>query len=642
MAFWDRLLGKPPSDRIDGYEPTIPTYKDPWSDPGIVRQLARHVEISRVDSEAFNLDSFKNELTGIGDWSQDKTFGGKRGGPDFEVAFLPGIACENRWRGSDLGGRIVETIPDEMTREGWDLTIQPSEGDGEPDDKEDDFPPEGGDPMAAGLAPPAPKNPKPIPEADEESTEQIEELDGLLEKLGAADAFWQALCYERAYGGGAILIGADDGMDDLSTPLNEDAVKSVRFLNPVSGGWDGELVAWSYYRDLNSPNYGMPEIYMLRNLGVPIASMPAPGSSYTPVSPDASILGSTKNLGYGPLVQWVHESRLLVFPGISVSHRARVQMRGWGDSVFMRVDRVLSQYDQTWGGVANLLTDFSQGVLKVDQLSQMLGANNKSGSKNLLTRARMLQMTRSISRILLIDKLEDFSRDTASLAGIAETMQQFALRLAAAADMPVALLMGQAPAGLNATGASDIRFFYDRVAARQKKRLLPQLRRLIKLLMLSKEGPTGGVEPEKWTVEHNSLYQMTDLEKAQLRNTTAQTDQIYISQGVLSAEEVAASAFGGTEWSMERTIDFEGRQEMADLDAADKEARAKAMLEGAKKPPGGDPGGGTPPTPGGDKPPSAPGHTVKVEITPSGKSDAGTEPISKPFGEKVFNGIILD
>jgi phage-related protein (TIGR01555 family) len=358
------------------------------------------------------------------------------------------------------------------------------------------------------------------------------------------------------------LIGADDGQEDLSKPLNEDAVTTIRHLTAFTGGWDGELVAWSYYRDPTQPKYGRPEIYMLRNVGVPASAGMGVGEA-AKSAPNRSIT-------------WVHESRLIVFSGPAVSRESRIQMRGWGDPVFTRIDQVLSHYDQTWGGVANLMTDFSQGVLKVGGLLESMGGNNKNPTRNLSARALALNMSRSISRVMLVDAdKEDFKRDI---------LQQFALRLAAAADMPVALLMGQAPAGLNATGASDIRFFYDRVAAKQRNRLLPQLNRLVRLVFKSKEGPTAGTEPDKWNITFRSLYQLSELEKATLRKTVAETDAIYISNQVLTPEEVAASTFGGSEWSMERTIDMQAREEMADQDARDKEAMAKAMLEAAKNP----------------------------------------------------------
>ncbi len=594
MAWWN--FWRPRVDKLDGYAPTAPRHDDPWTTPEVLTAIE-----TRARMDGFNADGFKNELTGIGDWNRDKMLGGRQGGPDFNVYLLSGVDCENRWRGSDLGGRIIETIPDEMTREGWDIQIQPAKED---DEKTDAFPDQQQPPPGP---PPFEQGPKPLPAMDDSGTDMAEAIAGKLEELGADDIFWEALSYERAYGGAAILIGADDG-NDLSKPLDENNVREVRHLTAFRGGWDGELIAWSYYNDPKEPSYGYPETYMLRNLGTPIARLPVPGErlNVEPLPPQ------TSSYNVAGLLYWVHESRLLIFPGVAVSRRARTQMRGWGDSIFTRVDQVLSQYDQTWGGIANLMSDFSQGVLKIDGLAETMAGNNKSGTRTLQNRALGLQLARSISRIMLIDAEEEFSRDTVNLGGIADVLQQFALRLAAAADMPVTLLMGQSPAGLNATGASDIRFFYDRIAAKQKKRMLPQLRKLIRLIMLSADGPTDGQEPEKWSITFRPLYQMTDAEQADIRLKVAQTDQIYINAQVLSPEEVAASAFGGSEWTMERQIDFDGREEMAKQAELDKAKQEKAAKEAMNKP---KPGESSQPGEDEDKPANG-GHKVTVEIAP--------------------------
>jgi phage-related protein (TIGR01555 family) len=543
-------------DRVDGYAPADAPSKDPWRDPAIVEQIEKR---ARMDAD--NLDGFRNELTGIGHYLRDKTMGGRSGPMLFDVPTLTYRECGDRWRGSDLGSRIVETVPDEMTREGWEVVIQPDEDEQE-DERADAFGAPG-KPAAGGIQPDLastlPKPRVPLDEPDDESAEIAEEVDGILEELCASDRLWEALCYERGFGGGAVLIGADDGMEDLSQPLDEDSITEVRHLTSFRGGWDGELVAWSYYRDPTEPKFGEPEIYMLRNTAIP--SLPAPG-------------GTGNQKAYDPGLKWIHESRLLVFSSTSPSREVKTQLRGWGDSIFTRVDEVLSHYGQTWGGIANLMTDFSQSILKIKDLAQSMAANNRAGTKNLTNRSLALNMARSISRILLIDSEEEFSRDTVSLSGVAEVLQQFALRLAAAADMPVSLLMGQAPAGLNATGASDIRFFYDRIASRQRKRLGPQLKRLVRLILKSDKGPTKGKEPERWNIKFRSLYQMTELEKAQVRKTVAETDAIYITNQVLTPEEVAASAYGGSEWSMERTIDFKGREVMAQQEAENQEAMA--------------------------------------------------------------------
>lgn len=526
-------------------------------------------------------DGYVNQYTGIGDYNKDRMLGGRLGGMlDFVVREFTQADAEARWRGSDLGCRLIEAIPDEMTREGWELAVQPAEDEKakpevgkkpKPGDKpkkparEDAF--GAPDPMAA-LMGEAPKNPKPIEPADDGPQQICEDVEAKMEELCAAEAVTRALQYERAYGGAVILLGIDDGVGDLTKPLDEENIKTLDWLNVFGGGRDGEAIAWSYYNDPRSKKFGQPEVYQIRNL-CPIGMPAIPGQQRPKMS-------KVKETTF-----YVHESRLLVFPGTAVSMRSRIQQYGWGDSIFTRIDEVLTQYSQTWGGVANLMSQFHIDVLKMSGLNIGMAGGDKSTGKSvanpLTNRAHQINMTKSIARMLVIDAEEEFLRETASLAGVHEVLREFAVRLAAAADMPVTLLMGTSPGGMNATGESDIRFFYDRIGARQKRFLLPILRRLYRLVMLSKEGPTQGEEPEKWNLKFNPLRQLSELEQAELRKTVADTDKVYIDSGVLTPEEVAASAYGGSEWSMERTIDFEGREEMAEQDAADMdEKKAKA------------------------------------------------------------------
>jgi phage-related protein (TIGR01555 family) len=394
---------------------------------------------------------------------------------------------------------------------------------------------------------------------DDESSKIVEALEQKSRELNLLQVLRDALCYERAYGGAAVLLGVDDGEKDLTKPLDESKIKSITHLNTFRGGWDGEVIQWRPYNDMRKPKYGMPEMYMLRNLGVQIATPAAPGESNFTQLPMP--VGPT-----GSMIFYVHESRLIIFPGTAVSHQARTQMRGWGDSVFTRVDEVLNQYSQTWGSISNLMTDWAQGVLRMSGLADALaGPDGEGGTGQIRRRLVAIQMSKSMAKTLLLDKDEEFKREVTPLSGIAEVLEQFSLRLAAAADMPVSLLLGQAPAGLNATGASDIRFFYDRVAAKQRNRLLPPLYRLYRLMMLAKDGPTKGVEPARWSIELNPLWQPTESEEIEMRNKQAQTDQIYIANGVLTPEEVAASRFGGSQYSTNTVLDLEERQAMSEM-----------------------------------------------------------------------------
>jgi phage-related protein (TIGR01555 family) len=219
----------------------------------------------------------------------------------------------------------------------------------------------------------------------------------------------------------------------------------------------------------------------------------------------------------------------------------------------------------SWGGAAHLLSDFSQAVYKIKGLAELIAANE---DETIINRFRIIDLARSLVRAVVIDADEDFERKTTPMSGVPEVLDRFSTRMAAAAQMPVTLMMGQSPAGLNATGASDIRFFYDTIKAKQTKHLVPPLERVLTLIFKAKEGPTKGKEPEKWSIKPRPLWQLTEKEQAEVRKLQAETDEIYINSQVAAPEEIAISRFGGDKYSTETVIDFESRKEMADATQA--------------------------------------------------------------------------
>jgi hypothetical protein len=74
-------------------------------------------------------------------------------------------------------------------------------------------------------------------------------------------------------------------------------------------------------------------------------------------------------------------------------------------------------------------------------------------------------------------------------------------------------------------------------------------------ILLSKEGPTQGRLPESWRVSFNPLFELNEREMADVRARTAAVDGRYIQLGVLTPQEVADARYGGSEWSMEMTLD---------------------------------------------------------------------------------------
>jgi phage-related protein (TIGR01555 family) len=513
------------------------------------------------------IDSFVNTLTGIGSLTRDKLVAGAT----TEVRPLSSYDCEQRWRGDPLGGALVEKHPRAMMREGWEINIQPT--DDEDADRNRRLPP-----GAAALAKMAQdaqsrgevnrarqlrafvRDAAPVPR-DSDGVRISEALMEQQRRLGLNAALYQALCFERCYGGAVVYVAAQDGRQPWE-PLDETAIETITHLTAFAGGIDGEAVGYSWYpRLLADAKYGVPRLYQLRNIGTPVVDLPAPGEVIKWPTGAASVTA-------GDLLHYVHESRLLVFGGPLTSRRARTANYGWGDSVFIRVDEVLSQYGQSWGAVAHLLTDWAQGVLKIPGLMQMIAEKQESLIQD---RAVTLDMSRSIARVMLLDGGqggvggEEFKREVTPLSGLDGVLVQLAVRVAASADMPVTILMGQSPAGLNATGDSDHRTFNDTCAGMQERGLTPAVERLTRLQLLAKDGPTQGREPERWTIEMRPLWQMTEAEKATIRKTIADRDAIEIDRGIVTPEEVAISRHGGSKWSMDTVIDLNERRAMREV-----------------------------------------------------------------------------
>lgn len=380
----------------------------------------------------------------------------------------------------------------------------------------------------------------------------------------------RAMYYGRAFGGAGIYLGLEDGLP-LNRPVNEKGIRSLTHATVYS---PRELRAKTYYADPLAPRYGEVATYDLQPLGTP------PGAISTLVT--------------------IHESRILRVPGADTTPLAALTNvnPGWNDSIFVRLAQVINDFQAGWQGASILLTDFSTPTLKLKGLAKALAGANKD-EISIVQRARMLELCRSIARVSIVDADgEEYKRETTTVTGLAELLDKLALRLAAAIKYPVSLLMGQAPAGLNATGDSEIRWFYDQVKAEQKRVLKPLAKRWTRMLMLAKDGPTGGIEPKNWNIDFPELWQLTEKEQVEVHFQQAQADQLMVQNQVVTPEEIARSRFGGDTYSTRTVIDLDLRDRMAAEEDQQQERldptpavdpNVAAKLAGAPSPPGGQP-----------------------------------------------------
>jgi phage-related protein (TIGR01555 family) len=519
-----------------------------------------------------HFDAWMNTTTGLGISGRDKSLAAT-----FDVDVVTAEDALTIWRGNPMAARIIETVPNECIRQGWDLSI----GDNEVPDRYQPPAPEelannaGAPVRPAGLSARQGKQDrrdawralmKKHPSAfarkmragvkaqhrrlDAEDAKPLQaSITKQLERLQVAALIREAMHYENAYGGSALLIGANDYTTDLRQPLDLRKVKSLDYLTPLEGR---ELIPLYYYNDPRAPKFGQPAVYQL-----------VPYIVGAPVDPGS----------YGPRVTQIHESRLLVFPGRRVSRRIMISSGtfGWGDSVLTRVIRALRAYDTGNQNAEVLLQDFAQAVYKVKGLADRIALDPNNA---LMESVMSIEIGRSICRAVVVDAEEEFERKSTSLAGYAELLQMLAQNLAAAAEHPLTILFGTSPAGLNATGASDIRWFYDRVASNQHMRVAPALLRVVEILIASM-----GEDPEETphTVCFKPLWQPTEKEVADMHYAQAQADAVYLDRDVVSPEEIALSRFGTDKFSLETHADFEARAAQEAVIAPIVDANPKPM-----------------------------------------------------------------
>ncbi|MBA3841190.1 MAG: DUF1073 domain-containing protein [Actinobacteria bacterium] len=497
-----------------------------------------------VDARA-RTDAWMNDLTGAGILGRDKTLG-SIGNVSFQPDVVSDIAALGLWRGDAIAARVIESVPNEALRQGWELQI----GDDEPPET---YKPPVPDPAKSMVAAPgsAPGKPPAFARKDEvdKGAKGLQEtISKQLQDLGLLAALKDAMCFQRAYGGGAILIGANDYTTDLREPLDLKRVKSVDWLTSLERR---ELIPRYFYNDPRAPKFGEPAIYQL----VP------------------TITGTPVDAEYHAQYMEVHESRLLIFPGIRVSRYAISQGgQGWGDSILSRVISALRDYQSAHQSGAQLLADFSQAVYTINGLSDLI---DQDGPGALMQRLVSVDVMRSTARAILVDANgEKFERQATPMSGFPEMLDRFSTRLAAACDMPLTLLMGQSPGGLNATGESDIRFFYDRVASVQALQVAPAILRMVEICLAA-----IGEDPDKvnHSVRFKSLWQPSEKESAEAHYTQAQADAVYITNQVVSPEEIALSRFGGDRFSYDTHIDFDAR--------ADQEAIVAPAVDADPTPP---------------------------------------------------------
>jgi phage-related protein (TIGR01555 family) len=355
---------------------------------------------------------------------------------------------------------------------------------------------------------------------DQETEAKILEA---LDELDANERIVDCLVWAGGFGGCALLLGCDDGRP-ASMPLIPERARKLEQLEVIDRRY---LSVNSWY--LDGPKRGQPETYSI---------------------------GNPSQVSRPYIV--IHETRLIMFGGARTSRLERARRGHWDHSRLQVAFEVIRTFSAGFKSVEVLLTDGPQGVYKVKNLANLIGSNRKTA---LQERLNEVELFRSTLRAMVVDSdQEDFTRQNFTFSGIPDVLEKLLVRLAMTFRMPVTKLAGTSPAGLNATGESDTRNWYDRLASEQPRKVGRPLRRLIQVLCATREGPTAGKPLDKLSIEFAPLWTLDPLAESQRRQNVANTDKVYFDMGAITPEEIALSRFGERGWQDGYKIDRELRE----------------------------------------------------------------------------------
>ncbi|MCM1236297.1 MAG: DUF1073 domain-containing protein, partial [Ruminococcus flavefaciens] len=147
-----------------------------------------------------------------------------------------------------------------------------------------------------------------------------------------------------------------------------------------------------------------------------------------------------------------------------------------------------------------------------------------------------------------------------TFTGLQEVYDSMCLDLSGASRIPVTKLFGRSPAGMNATGESDLRNYYDYVDTLRESVLKPILERVLPILCMSAWGAVPAeldiVFPPLWTPTAAEVAEIAAKKATAIRDMfqagllmadTAQKELKKLADetglfGSISDEEIAASA----------------------------------------------------------------------------------------------------
>jgi phage-related protein (TIGR01555 family) len=330
------------------------------------------------------------------------------------------------------------------------------------------------------------------------NAELIKKIEKAEKARGIYRIVYRALSMARLYGGSGIVLG--DGSNDVSKPLDYNLIArgGLSYVVPLSRL---ELGAERLELDPRSKYFGKPTAYVFR-----------------------TATGITS-------IDTMHPSRVIRFTGNEIPRAGLYENEVWGDSILDAIEIAIRSATAGQQGISSLIQEAAVDVMKIPGLMDRI--SDPRYLEAFRTRVNLAMSQKSINNALLLDASEEHTTKTLNFSSLNDIAALQILLVSGAADIPATRFLGQSPNGLNATGDSDIRNYYDGLSARQNLFIREPLQELLNALVVD---AIRAPYPDDLEWEFRPLWQMDEKERAEINKTNAETAKTYFDAGLIPTE----------------------------------------------------------------------------------------------------------
>ncbi len=334
------------------------------------------------------------------------------------------------------------------------------------------------------------------PAEDLEALERLEARHDIRREITAA------IRWARLYGGACALMVLRGQEDRLDEPLDMERIAPGDFRGLlVRDRVDGVEPGLETETDLDDPDFGLPMYYSFRT-------------------------------GDGALLR-VHHSRVLRFTGRDLPGAQEEAARYWGASELEHICEELEKRSATSANIARLVFQANVTTLKMSDFGEMLALGTEGQRRQVLEAVAEQNRMRTSFGLQLLSAGDTYENHPYSFAGLSEIYEAFMMDMAGAAGIPATRLFGRSPQGMNATGESDLKNYYELIGQMRERHLRPALEKLLPVMALS----CWGFVPEQMKIQFPSLMPVSPGEEAEIRARGADTLIRALQAGLLTPAE---------------------------------------------------------------------------------------------------------